>query len=163
MQRHTRFKFFIIAAIVLACIYGIIGIPTSKAQLIENWNQRIHLGLDLRGGTYLVVQVQQQDAFNAEAGTRADSLKEALTRAGVQFSSIDVTDAHSLTDAMKVAILVHGVPGTQAGQFRSVVDDQFTGVDHCPPERDRLPAHHEAVGCLEAVAERAGPDQEHHG
>lgn len=125
MNRHLRFKFIVIIAVVLLCIYGIIGVPTSKAQLVENFNQRIHLGLDLRGGTYLVVQVQQQDAFNSEAAARADSLKEALTKAGVQFSSVDVADAHSLADAMKVAILVHGVPATQSGQFRSIVDDQF--------------------------------------
>lgn len=132
MQRHLRFKFIVIVAVVLACIYGIIGIPTSKAQLVENWNQRIHLGLDLRGGTYLVVQVQEQDAFNSEAGARADSLKEALTKAGVQYSNIDVAEAHSINDAMHVAILVHGVPSTEAGQFRNVIDEQYSAWNISP-------------------------------
>ena len=71
-------------AVVLVCIYGIIGLPRNKAELIANWENNIRLGLDLRGGTYLVIQVQQQDAFNAEAGTVADRLKDAARKANVQ-------------------------------------------------------------------------------
>ena len=69
MKRQLRYKFLFIIAVILVCLYGIIGIPRSKAELVANWEKNIHLGLDLRGGTYLVVQVQQQDAFNAEAGS----------------------------------------------------------------------------------------------
>ena len=34
---------------------------------MANWKQNIRLGLDLRGGSHLVLQVQVQDAFKAEA------------------------------------------------------------------------------------------------
>ena len=71
MNRHLRIKFSFILAVILVCLYGIIGLPTSKAELVANWHKNIHLGLDLSGGTYLVVQVQQQDAFNAQAATDA--------------------------------------------------------------------------------------------
>jgi protein-export membrane protein SecD len=126
MKRHLRFKFILILVVVLVCVYGIIGLPKNAAELSANWHNNIHLGLDLRGGTYLVVQVQQQDAFNSEAGTRADALKEALKKAGVQFADVDVAEAHSLQDATHVAIQVKGVPSTQAGAFRSVVTEQFS-------------------------------------
>ena len=125
MKRHLRFKFIFILVVILACIYGIIGLPRSKDQLIENWHKNIRLGLDLRGGTYLVVQVQQQDAFNAEAGTAAERLKDVANKAGVQYSDIEVAEAKSLQDATKVAILVKGVPSTQAGTFRGLVSEQF--------------------------------------
>lgn len=125
MKRHLRFKFFLIVAVILICVYGIIGVPTSKAQLASNWRNSIHLGLDLRGGTYLVVQVQQQDAFNSQAGTVADSLKEALKKANVQYSDVEVDDAKTLDQATKVAIVVKGVPTTQAGTFRGIVSEQF--------------------------------------
>ncbi len=125
MNRHLRFKFFFIIAVVVVCIYGIIGLPKNAAQLSENFHRNIRLGLDLRGGTYLVVQVQQQDAFNAEASTRADALKEALKKASVQYADVDVVEAHSLQDATHVAIQVKGVPTTQAGAFRSVINEQF--------------------------------------
>ncbi len=125
MKRHLRIKFFFIVAVVLVCVYGIIGIPTSKAQLIENWNKNIHLGLDLRGGTYLVVQVQQQDAFNQLAGTDADRLKAAATKGNLQFSSVDVEEAKDLKTAVKAAIVIKGVPPTQAGTLRGIVNENF--------------------------------------
>ena len=93
MKRNLRFKFIFIVVVILVCIYGIIGIPRSKAELIANWQKNIHLGLDLRGGTYLVVQVQQQDAFNAQAGTDAERLKEAARKAGVQYADVEVDEA----------------------------------------------------------------------
>lgn len=126
MKRHLRFKFFLIIAVILVCIYGIIGIPRSKAELAENWHKNINLGLDLRGGTYLVVQVQQQDAFNQQASSDADRLKEAARKAGVQFSDITIEEAKTLQDATKAAIVVKGVPSTQAGTLRSVVSEQFS-------------------------------------
>src|SRR3954452_13382157 len=115
MKRQLRFKFLFIIALMLVCLYGIIGVPRSKSELVANWEKNIHLGLDLRGGTYLVVQVQQQDAFNAEAGTAAERLKDVATKAGVQYSDIEVAEAKRLQDATKAAIVVKGVPPTQAG------------------------------------------------
>jgi preprotein translocase subunit SecD len=126
MKRNLRFKFFLILAVILICIYGIIGIPKSKAELVENWHKNIHLGLDLRGGSYLVVQVEQQDAFNQQASSDADRLKEAARKAGVTFSDIEVDEAKSLQDATKAAIVVKGVPATQAGTFRGIVNNEFS-------------------------------------
>jgi preprotein translocase subunit SecD len=125
MRRNLRFKFFFILAVMLVCIYGVIGLPKSKQELVANWQKNIHLGLDLKGGTYLVVQVQQQDAFNAQAGTDADRLKEESRKAGVQYNDIGVDEAKSLADAVKAAIVVKGVPTTQAGTFRKLVSDRF--------------------------------------
>src|SRR5579863_6137334 len=99
MKRNLRFKFIFIVVVILVCIYGIIGLPRNKQQLIANWNHNIRLGLDLRGGTYLVVRVEQQDAFNAQANSDADRLKQAATKAGVTFSDVTVDEAKSLADA----------------------------------------------------------------
>lgn len=126
MKRHLRFKFFLIVAVILICLYGIIGIPKNRAELASNWQKNIRLGLDLRGGTYLVVQVQQQDAFNQQASSDADRLKEAARKAGVQFSDVGIEEAKTLQDATKAAIVVKGVPNTQAGTFRSLVTEQFS-------------------------------------
>jgi preprotein translocase subunit SecD len=125
MKRHLRIKFFLILAVILVCIYGIVGLPKSKADLAANWEKNIRLGLDLRGGTYLVVQVQQQDAFNQQASSDADRLKEAARKAGLQFADVEVDEAKTLKDATKAAIVVKGVPTTQAGTLRGIVNDQF--------------------------------------
>jgi preprotein translocase subunit SecD len=126
MQRNLRFKFIFILVVILVCIYGIIGLPRSKDQLIANWHNNIHLGLDLRGGTYLVVRVEQQDAFNGQANADADRLKQAAAKAGVTFSDVSVDEAKTLADATKAAIVVKGVPPVQAGNFRGVVNQQFS-------------------------------------
>src|SRR4051795_542704 len=125
MKRQLRYKFLFIIAVILVSLYGIIGIPRSKSELISNWEKNIHLGLDLRGGTYLVVQVQQQDAFNAQAGSDAERLKDLARKAGIQYNSIDVDEAKSLADATTASIVIRGVNGTQAGSLRSIANDQF--------------------------------------
>jgi preprotein translocase subunit SecD len=126
MKRNLRLKFFFILAVILICVYGIIGLPTSKAELIANWKKNIHLGLDLSGGTYLVVQVQQQDAFNAEAAQASERLKTAAAQAGVTYSSIDVDEAKDLKSATKAAVVIRGVPSTQAGTLRGVLTEKFS-------------------------------------
>jgi len=126
MKTNLRYKFIFIAAVILVCLYGIIGLPKSKDELIANWHNNIRLGLDLRGGTYLVIQVQQQDAFNGQASATADGLKEAARKANVPIGEVSVDEAKDLPSAKSVAIVVKGVPSTMAGNFRSVVNEQFT-------------------------------------
>jgi preprotein translocase subunit SecD len=125
MKTNLRYKFIFIAAVILVCLYGIIGLPKSKDELIANWHNNIRLGLDLRGGTYLVIQVQQQDAFNGQASATADSLKEAARKANVPLGEVSVDEAKDLASAKSVAITVKGVPSTMAGNFRSLVNEQF--------------------------------------
>ncbi len=125
MKTNLRYKFFFIIGVILLCIYGIIGLPRNMNELAANWHERIHLGLDLRGGTYLVIQVQQQDAFNQEANTDADRLRDALRKANIPVSEVTVDEAKSIEDAKLVAIEVKGVPSTQAGNLRGVVNDQM--------------------------------------
>lgn len=125
MKRNLRFKFFVIIAVLLICLYGVIGLPKSKEELVANWNKNIHLGLDLRGGSHLVLQVQAQDAFNAEAGADAERLKEEAAKNNVTLGQVDINEAKTLADADKVEITVKGVPVNNAGQFRSIVSERF--------------------------------------
>jgi preprotein translocase subunit SecD len=126
MKTNLRYKFLFILAVILVCLYGIVGLPKSKDELIANWQKNIRLGLDLRGGTYLVVQVQQQDAFNQQASADADRLKDAARKANVPLGEVNVEEAKTLQDASKAAISVKGVPSTMAGTFRSLVNDQLS-------------------------------------
>ena len=45
---------FIVAVLVVFC-FGIVGIP--HGGLTQSIKDRIHLGLDLKGGTHLVLEV----------------------------------------------------------------------------------------------------------
>ncbi len=126
MQRNLKFKAGFIVAVILICIYGIIGLPKSKDELIANWNKNIRLGLDLKGGTHLVMQVQLQDAFKADADNAIEHLKDEMRRANIDYSSIDRNDPNRIEDADKIEIDVKGVPIAKSAAFRSLISDQFT-------------------------------------
>jgi preprotein translocase subunit SecD len=125
MNRNLRVKAAVIVAIILICIYGIIGLPKSKAELAANWKKNIHLGLDLSGGTQLVMQVHLQDAFKAVADNTIDRLKLETQKQNIEFASMDRNDPNTLEDADKIQIDVKGVPATKAGAFRAIVSEQF--------------------------------------
>ena len=67
MQKNLRTKTIVIVLTVLVSVYGIIGLPKSVSDLKDNLKKNIKLGLDLRGGSHLVLQVQVQDAVKVEA------------------------------------------------------------------------------------------------
>ena len=125
MHRNLNLKVAIIAAVILICIYGVIGLPKSKDELVANWNKNIRLGLDLKGGTHLVMQVQLQDAFKAAADSAIDHMKDEMKKAGIDYSAADRNDPGRLEDADKIEIDVKGVPIAKSGAFRSLINDQF--------------------------------------
>ena len=61
MNPQLRWKFVLILIVILICLYGLLALPTfptSLAQVKANLADRIKLGLDLKGGSHLVLQVQ---------------------------------------------------------------------------------------------------------
>ncbi|MDZ4802328.1 MAG: protein translocase subunit SecD [Bryobacteraceae bacterium] len=124
MTQGLRVKVAAIAAVILICIYGIIGIPKSWDELVANWNHNIRLGLDLRGGSHLVLQVQVQDAFVADAQQVSERLKEELNKAGIAFASIDNTEPKTIETADQIRINIKGVPPEKAGTFRQIVTEK---------------------------------------
>ncbi len=74
MRKNLTARSVIIVVVILLCVFGIIGIPTSGAALMDNIKKNIRLGLDLKGGSYLVLEVQVQDAVKGEAQRLIDGL-----------------------------------------------------------------------------------------
>src|SRR5438105_9853576 len=128
MTNNLKFKALFIAAVILVCIYGIIGIPKSKQELLDNWQHNIRLCLDLKGGSHLVLQVQLQDAFKAEADSVIQRMKDVLAKANVPAGDINRNDPNSLTTADTIQINVAGVAATKAGDFRTAIQENFGGV-----------------------------------
>ena len=124
-MKSLQVKILVIAATVLVCLYGIIGLPKSKEELVANWNQNIKLGLDLRGGSQLMLQVQVQDAFKAEADRVIENLRDQLGKAQVNYASMERNDPQTLADASKIEITVKGVEANKAGAFRQVVTENY--------------------------------------
>ena len=125
MTSNVTYRAIAIVAVILICVYGIIGLPSSKQELIDNWHKNIRLGLDLKGGSQLMLQVQLQDAFKAEADNVIQRLQEELGKANVPPPAMSHNDPQSLAEANSIQIDIKGVPATQAGTFRQVVNDNF--------------------------------------
>ena len=121
MQKNIWTKTAFIIAILLVFVYGIFGIPSgfSGDALKQGLLNRIHLGLDLKGGTHLILQVMVNDAVNAETDVSIDRLKEALTKANVRYSDVTKPDPANHPDQIQVT----GVSPDQSAQLRTVLSD----------------------------------------
>jgi preprotein translocase subunit SecD len=125
MQKNLRAKTIVIVLTVLVCIYGIILLPKSVGDLKDNLKQRIKLGLDLRGGSHLVLQVQVQDAVRSEALQTIERLKEELRKAGITFASMESNEPNSIDTADTIQIAIKGIPADKSAAFRNIVSDRF--------------------------------------
>jgi protein-export membrane protein SecD len=127
MTSNLKFRLLTIVAVILVCVYGIIGIPKSKAELIQNWKGNIRLGLDLSGGSHLIMEIHLQDAFKGEADAVIARLKDELGKAKTPISFVDMnhSDPQSIADAGNIQINISGVPSTLGGDFRQIVNDNF--------------------------------------
>jgi preprotein translocase subunit SecD len=126
MNPQLRWKFILIAIVIILCIYGLIGIPfpTSLAQVKENVADRIKLGLDLKGGSHLVLQVQVDEAI----GQRCDQAVDQLTKQ-LREKNVNVGDIRRLDDTH---IQVNNVEPSTSGTFRDIVTNQFSDWNISP-------------------------------
>lgn len=132
MQKNLKFKWAVIAATLLACVYGIIGLPKSPSEVVDNWNKNIRLGLDLKGGSHLVLQVQVQDAFKADADNTIERIKEEIGKAGINYASMDRNEPATLDTADQIQINIKGVPVEKSGDFRRIITDQYQAWNLTP-------------------------------
>ena len=126
MKKNLTARTVVILVTILLCIYGIIGFPTSGASLKDNISKNIRLGLDLKGGSHLVLEVQVQDAVKADADQTMDRLKEDLKKQGIQWAGMDRNDPQTVAGADQVEISVKGVPSNESSAFRNIVNERYT-------------------------------------
>jgi preprotein translocase subunit SecD len=126
MNPQLRWKFILIAIVILFCIYGLIGVPfpTSLAQVKQNLSDRIKLGLDLKGGSHLVLQVQVDEAI----GQRCDQAVDQLTKQ-LREKNVNIGDIRRLDDTH---IQVDNVEPATSSTFRDIVTNQFADWNISP-------------------------------
>jgi preprotein translocase subunit SecD len=125
-MKNLNTKAIVIVLTILVCIYGIIGIPKSAAELKTNIADRIKLGLDLRGGSRLVLQVKVQDAVKAEAQQTIERLQDELRKANIDFASMESNDPTTIETADTIQITIKGVPADKSSALRAIIADRFT-------------------------------------
>jgi len=94
---------------------------------------RIRLGLDLRGGIHLVLQVVTDDALNATIDDRVQSVRERLSASGINFTGAQRVDSKSfgvdLNDPARVKdardALKDVCPEREGWELREPVEGKF--------------------------------------
>src|SRR5450755_375396 len=125
MKKNVTGRTVVIVVTILVCVFGIIGFPKSGAGLVDNLKHNIRLGLDLKGGSHLVLQVHVQDAIKTEADGAIERIKEEMRKQSIDYAAIDRNDPTTVEDADKIEIDVKGVPATKTTAFRNLISERF--------------------------------------
>ncbi|HLY62582.1 MAG TPA: protein translocase subunit SecD [Terriglobia bacterium] len=127
MDSKIRGRFLIIFGVVLVCVLGLVwgnsltAFPRNITELRENLRNRIRLGLDLRGGAHLILQVHVEDAVNITTDQTIDRLKDELKTKNIPYDQVQKTDS--------THILIKGIPQEKSGDFQNMAASQFTDWD----------------------------------
>jgi preprotein translocase subunit SecD len=102
MAKNLRWKVLIILGVIALSVYAFYP-PEEK----------VRLGLDLKGGVQLVMQVQTDDAVRIETETTADRLREQLRTSNIPGATVTLVSPTEFR--------VEGVPSEQDQAFRAIV------------------------------------------
>src|SRR5580704_4781467 len=127
MNKNLRWKVIVIIATLLVFVFGIFGVPKSwsGSGLLAAMTDRIHLGLDLKGGTHLILQVQVNDAVNADSDRAIERLKDDLRTRKISSTDITKPDPANNPDH----IVIKGVPPESTSDLRNLISDRLPEYD----------------------------------
>ncbi len=133
MKKNLSWKVVLIIGTLLVFLWGIfLGTdPASSMQAIKDKGllagiqQNIHLGLDLKGGTHLILQVQVNDAVKADSQQVAERLKDYLRNANINYGDITIDDAVNHPEV----ISIKGVQSSASGDLRNIVTERLPEYD----------------------------------
>jgi preprotein translocase subunit SecD len=134
MNKNLLWKVLGIVGIMLFFLFGIFGIPKGLGgeSLLTALTDHIHLGLDLKGGTHLILQVQVNDAVNVDAQNAIEVLKEQFRNRKWYTADVSQSDPQNNPDHL----VVKGVPSDARSDLRSVVQERLPEYDMTPAAND---------------------------
>ncbi|HEX6881278.1 MAG TPA: protein translocase subunit SecD, partial [Terriglobales bacterium] len=133
MKKNLSWKVLLIIGTLLVFLWGIfLGTdPATSMQAIKEHGllagiqQNIHLGLDLKGGTHLILQVQVNDAVKADSQQVAERLKDYLRTANINYGDITIDDVANHPEV----ISIKGVQSSASGDLRNIVTERLPEYD----------------------------------
>jgi len=117
MTKRVRTRLLIIIGVAVLAILRVAGLPPTFAKIKEN----VHLGLDLRGGTQLVLQVVTDDAIRGETDQAIENLRQQLNKDNIAVRQIARTQVNTLQAV--------GVDPNKDGDFRRIVNERLPEWD----------------------------------
>ena len=115
MYKLSLQRILIIVAICLAGIFfAIPNVVQDKTQL-PKWWQPVNLGLDLQGGSSLLLQVKMDDVIKDKMSTLEDSVRQSLRKQKVRYQNLN-----SNKDAVTVKIADYKARDKAKEEFRKL-------------------------------------------
>ena len=116
-------RIYLAGALVVAAL--VILLPSFNVDLPDWWKAalgttKIELGLDLQGGTHLLMGVKLDEAVKTQLRRRADDIKRELKANKLDIDSINVDDAGNLIAKLKAS--------DQRTPFLDLVQKSFTDM-----------------------------------
>ena len=123
MKKNLNGKIALIVAVLVICVYGIFGVPSgvSGKALLDAMSKRIHLGLDLRGGVHLILQVMVEEAVSADTDNTVGRVEQDLKAANLTFSQVYKPDP-----SKPEIIRVEGVAPGKGSDVRSLLESKYS-------------------------------------
>ncbi len=129
MKKNLLWKVVIILLTLLVFVWGIfLGNDPEKSMaaikqngIVAGLQQNIHLGLDLKGGTHLILQVMVNDAVNADSDQVIERLKDDLRQKNISYAEISKPDPTANPDR----IVIKGIGPNNSGTLKTIADDRL--------------------------------------
>ncbi len=112
LRRELLVKAILYGSFLIACLV-VVWPPYDTAERPG----KIHLGLDLRGGIHLVLQVVTDDALNATIDDAVQTTRAQATSKGLSFASCQRVDTTSFA--------LNGVEAARVKDARDILKDYF--------------------------------------
>src|SRR5437867_8820042 len=117
MNKRITIRVAIIFCVAFVSIYLFAGFPPSTAGMRE----RIRLGLDLRGGIQLILQVVTEDAIRAETDRAIERLHQEFARERIAFRQFVRVENDQMT--------ISGIAPERDGDLRRIMNERFPDWD----------------------------------
>ncbi len=131
MNSNLKWKALFIIGVILICIIGLVGRPDfppkSWAGIKSNFADSIKLGLDLQGGTHLILQVQGARRKSRQPPRKQDQTLDHLTS---QLREQEYPHTKKFASSTDTQILIHNIAPEQAGSARNLISDPVSGLGY---------------------------------
>jgi preprotein translocase subunit SecD len=133
MEAKIKGRAIFIGVVMVVCVLGIIGFPKNFQDLKDNVRSRIRLGLDLKGGTHLVLLVNVEDAVNITSDQVLERLRDELKAKNIPYADVQKAD-DTQAQPPKHRMVVKGVPQEKSSDLQTLASEQFSDWDlsHMP-------------------------------
>lgn len=161
MMYYSRIK---LLSVVAVCLLGaLLCVPNfvRKPALNIPWPQ-IHLGLDLRGGSYLLLQVDLDSLTHDRLQSLSDNMRQALISANLGYRNISIDQKGASlsfqprdpSEKDRDVKVVEGLPRLVPNEFAVTSRGDGTIVLALSPDATRARAHDAVSQAIEIVRRR---------